>query len=118
MVFWSPNGVKGITTAAASSNPPDHFAPARRNNSPEGVREAAVATSFAHGHIARITSNTPPSATNQCRKPDGILSGEAPAAIITTPSPIAGQRSPIAASDNPRRPRKMVATATARSANW
>jgi hypothetical protein len=70
----------------------------------------------AHGQMARITSRTPPSATNQCRKPDGSVMGEAPAAIIATPRVIAGQRKPMAASDRPSRPKKMTTSATPRSA--
>ena len=82
---------------------------------PDGVRAAALIASLAHGQIARITRRTPPSATNQCRKPEGSFIGDAPAAIIAPPRTMAGQRWPFAAIERPSRPMKMTTTATARS---
>ena len=108
-------GLFGMATAAASSSQPDHFAPARPTTMPDRDVAAAVMASLAHGHAPRITSSTPPRATNQCRNPDGSWSGDAPTAIITAPNTMAGQRRPSAASERPSRPKKIVTTATARS---
>ena len=55
-----------------------------------GVRAAETNVRLAHGQVARITSSTPPSTTNQCRKPEGSLSGAAPIAIMATPRAMAG----------------------------
>ena len=91
-------------------------APARPSMRPRGERWAAITVLLAEGQIVRKMIRTPASATNQCRKVEGNLRGAAPITPSTVPSAKAGQRSPVAASDSPSRPKKTAITATARSA--